>query len=106
MKLDKSTKILINLVLILVIVFLLKSIAAVPKNLYAQHNEKYKVIYYEDEKQIGFVGVSAKDMYKTIADHHGIKISSEHAAYIGKEVGKAEIALKLNKNYVQDTELF
>lgn len=49
MKFDKSTKILINLVLILVIAFLLKSIIAVPKNLYAQANFEYKIIWYEDE---------------------------------------------------------
>ena len=49
MKLSKSTTILLNAVLILVIVFLLKSITAVPKNLYAQSNTKYKIIYYEDE---------------------------------------------------------
>jgi len=49
MKFDKSTKILINLVLILVIAFLLKSTIAVPKNLYAQANYEYKIIWYEDE---------------------------------------------------------
>lgn len=67
---------------------------------------KIRVIYYEDDKQIGFAGNDAKDMYKAIVNHPGIKISGEHAAYIGKEIGKAEIALKLNKNYIQDTELF
>lgn len=49
MKVDKSTKILINLILVLLVVFLLKSITAVPKNLYAQGNHQYKIIYYEDE---------------------------------------------------------
>lgn len=49
MKFDRSTKILINLVLLFVIVFLLKSIMAVPKNLYAQSNYEYKIIWYEDE---------------------------------------------------------
>ncbi|MFP4558915.1 MAG: DUF4346 domain-containing protein, partial [Archaeoglobaceae archaeon] len=29
----------------------------------------------------------------------------DHAAYLGRELKKAEIALKLNKNYVQDSEL-
>lgn len=49
MKFDKSTKILINLVLILVIAFLLKSIIAVPKNLYARNGIEYKVVIYEDQ---------------------------------------------------------
>jgi dihydropteroate synthase-like protein len=67
---------------------------------------KIHVIYYMDDIQIGFTGTDAKDLYKTIANHPEIKISTEHAAYLGKELGKAEIALKLNKNYIQDTELF
>jgi len=33
-------------------------------------------------------------------------INPEHAIYIGYELAKAEIALKLNKNYVQDKPLF
>ena len=49
MKFDKPTKILINLVLILMTAFLIKSIIAVPKNLYAQANYEYKIIWYEDE---------------------------------------------------------
>jgi len=56
MKFDKSTKILINLVLALLLVFLVKSITAVPKNLYGQGNYQYKImnyqykiIHYEDE---------------------------------------------------------
>lgn len=49
MKFDKSTKILIHLILVLLAVFLLKSLIAVPKNLYARNNYQYKIIYYEDE---------------------------------------------------------
>jgi len=49
MKFDKSTKILINLVLALLLVFLVKSITAIPKNLYGQGNYQYKIIHYEDE---------------------------------------------------------
>ena len=64
-----------------------------------------KAVYYEGKKpKIGFRGKDARDMYKTVV--HRIKISTEHAAYLGKELGKAELALKLGKNYIQDTELF
>ncbi|MDH5466596.1 MAG: hypothetical protein OEY25_04185 [Candidatus Aminicenantes bacterium] len=49
MKFDKSTKILINLILVLLVVFLLKSITAVPKKLYAQGHYQYKIVHYEDE---------------------------------------------------------
>lgn len=33
-------------------------------------------------------------------------VGAQHAAYIGKELAKAEIALRLGKNYIQDEELF
>ena len=49
MKLSKSTTILLNAVLFLLIVILLKSLITIPKDLYAQDSYKYKVIYYEDE---------------------------------------------------------
>jgi hypothetical protein len=49
MKLSKSTTILLNAVLMLLIVILLKSLITIPKDLYAQNNFKYKIIYYEDE---------------------------------------------------------
>lgn len=49
MKFSKSTTILLNAVFILLIVILLKSLITIPKDLYAQGNYKYKVIYYEDE---------------------------------------------------------
>ena len=35
-----------------------------------------------------------------------INVNSEHALYIGYELAKAEIALQLDKNYIQDRPLF
>ena len=35
-----------------------------------------------------------------------INVSTEHALYIGYELAKAEIALQLDKNYIQDEPLF
>jgi dihydropteroate synthase len=32
-------------------------------------------------------------------------LEAEHAAYIGYELAKAEMALKLGKTYIQDEEL-
>ncbi len=49
MKLNKSTTILLNAVLILLVFILMKSLIAIPKDLYAEGSHKYKVIYYEDE---------------------------------------------------------
>ncbi|ODS42612.1 MAG: hypothetical protein MSIBF_04715 [Candidatus Altiarchaeales archaeon IMC4] len=63
------------------------------------------VLYYKDKTPVeGFRGRDAKDLYKAILNK--ITLTSEHAAYLGKEVYKAEIALKLGKSYVQDRELF
>ena len=44
MKFDKSTKILLNLVLILVIALLVKSLIVVPNDAYARENVEYKVL--------------------------------------------------------------
>ena len=72
--------------------------------IYLDGNE-IKAVYYDGKNpKIGFAGKDARDMYKTIVQE--IKISTEHAAYLGKELGKAETALKLGKNYIQDTGLF
>jgi len=54
-------------------------------------------------------GENAEEIYLTIIKYlkdNNIEISKEHCAYLGKELSKAEIALKLGKNYVQDDELF
>jgi hypothetical protein len=44
MKFDKSTKILLNLVLILVIALLVKSLIVVPNDAYARENVEYKIL--------------------------------------------------------------
>ncbi len=63
------------------------------------------VLYYEKNKpKKTFVGASADLLCKSVCFSE--KISCEHAAYLGREISKAEIALKLGKNYVQDEELF
>ena len=49
MKLDKSTKLLINLVLILLIALFLKLLINGPMEMYAQTSTKYKVTSLEEE---------------------------------------------------------
>lgn len=50
-------------------------------------------------------GTTAEAVYaKIIAD--GLVSRLDHAAYLGSELAKAEIALKTGKDYVQDAELF
>ena len=67
MKVDKSTKFLINLILVLLVVFLLKSITTVPKNLYAQGNYQYKIIYYEDEVSLAAMKEGALSWEKRLS---------------------------------------
>jgi len=69
-------------------------------------DEKINVLLYEGKKpKLKFLGTSAEDLYKRILSKNFIN-SLEHAAYLGRELGKAEIALQLGKNYIQDEELF
>ena len=50
-------------------------------------------------------GYSATDIYLEIIER-GLISEHTHAAYIGKELEKAEIALKINRSYIQDSPLF
>jgi dihydropteroate synthase len=36
----------------------------------------------------------------------GLITRLEHAAYLGSELAKAEIALRIGKEYIQDSQLF
>ncbi len=50
------------------------------------------------------VGKNAKEIVDTILKH-GLVSRLDHAAYLGRELKKAEIAALLRKNYIQDREL-
>jgi len=52
-----------------------------------------------------FLGKNSDELIKIINKE---KLTSElsHATYLGKELYKAEIALKYNKEYIQDKEIF
>ena len=52
-----------------------------------------------------FEAQRAEDLYCELI-RRGLVSTLDHAAYIGKELCKAELALKLGKSYVQDEELF
>jgi dihydropteroate synthase-like protein len=69
-------------------------------------SDRIEVLYAAGKKQkLRFTGSSAESLYKEILSRKLIK-SMSHAAYLGRELAKAEIALKLGKAYVQDEELF
>ncbi|MFO7966675.1 MAG: dihydropteroate synthase-like protein [Archaeoglobaceae archaeon] len=55
-------------------------------------------------ERLTVVGDDAKSISDTVVENNLVS-RSDHAAYLGRELKKAEIALKLGKNYVQDREL-
>jgi dihydropteroate synthase len=50
-------------------------------------------------------GKNAEDIYRTIIDL-GLVSLFDHAAYLGSELQKAQIALVTGKSYLQDMPLF
>ncbi len=62
--------------------------------------------YYGEDYALKFVieGKNAEDMYNTIMREQLVS-TFQHAAYVGCELMKAEIAMKKNLNYVQDDPL-
>lgn len=69
-------------------------------------NNRINVVYYKKKNpKLKLTGDSASKIYKEIIGR-GLTKDLMHAAYLGRELEKAEIALKLGKNYVQDKSLF
>ena len=60
--------------------------------------------YYEEPEMV-ITGANATEIYQTIIRENLIGIH-DHAAYLGSELQKAEIALKLGRSYIQDKPLF
>jgi len=70
--------------------------------------KKIEAISYHhgDKKPTAIVvGDEATEVYQTIVREKMVG-KLEHAAYLGRELEKAEIALKLGRSYVQDEDLF
>ena len=63
------------------------------------------ICYKADRPFLKFSGRSARDLYSAIIGR-GLLKDPSHAAYLGRELSKAEIALSLGKDYVQDEDLF
>lgn len=65
-----------------------------------------KAVHYVNMKPDMIIkGDTSKSVYDEIIKR-GLVSRIEHATYLGAELQKAEIAAKLNKNYVQDFPLF
>jgi len=65
-----------------------------------------RVRYYDAKHRLRFVieGKNAEELYNTIVREKLIS-RLDHAAYLGSELQKVEIAMKKNKKYVQDDPL-
>ncbi len=57
-----------------------------------------------EHENVTIIGKTAKEIIDTIIELDLVS-RLDHAGYLGRELMKAEIALKLRKNYVQDEEL-
>ena len=71
-----------------------------------ENNIELAYYKYGDEKaQVKFTGTDALSIGRAmLREIKGLR--EDHILYIGYELAKAEIALKLNKNYIQDEDLF
>ncbi len=63
------------------------------------------ILFQNYEKTLVVEGTTSRAIYEEILRRDLIS-RMEHAAYLGKELQKAEIALKLGKKYVQDFPIF
>ncbi len=63
------------------------------------------VYYHKMQPTLVIHGQTAKEIYDEIIKRQLVS-RIEHAAYLGQELQKAEDALKLGKNYVQDFPIF
>jgi len=59
----------------------------------------------QDKPSVIIKGKTAESTYSTI-EKMGLITRLDHAAYLGRELAKAEIALKTGKEYIQDSPLF
>lgn len=63
------------------------------------------ILYQQNTKKAVITSTSARAIYEEILRCNLIS-RMEHAAYLGMELEKAEIALKLDKQYIQDFPIF
>jgi len=62
-------------------------------------------MHTRDRPDLFMKGETAQEIYRTLIASNLIENLS-HSAYVGYELGKAEIALRTGKSYVQDSTLF
>ena len=73
--------------------------------IFANRSELIAVLYMRGKPELVIKGKTAEGICEEVAQR-GLVEEVRHAAYLGRELQKAEIALKLGKGYLQDKELF
>lgn len=70
-------------------------------------NKNIEVAFCNEKNKIVLKATGKKpiDIYQTIINKEKLPIRKDHAAYLGRELQKAYLALKYNLAYVQDDEL-
>jgi len=70
-------------------------------------NKNIEVAFCNEKNNIilKVIGKKPLDIYQTILNKEKLDIRKDHAAYLGKELEKAYIALNHNLGYVQDDEI-
>ena len=83
---------------------------------FVMDNGFFLIKIYKDSKEMGAAYVDndsfeiqfevrgniAQEIYNVIFNELNVKIRLDHAAYLGKELKKAEIALENNEEYLQE----
>ncbi len=73
--------------------------------IFVRGSDLIAALYTDKGPEVVVRGKTSEEVCTEIA-RRGLVSSAEHAAYIGRELQKAEIALKTGRGYVQDRELF
>ena len=73
-----------------------------PAGSFKIHIADEKIVASHPKMEVG--GTSAKDILNTLIDF-GLVTRLDHAGYLGRELEKAEIALRLKRSYSQDEPL-
>jgi len=72
-----------------------------PKGCFRISLQDGEIVAKHEKEGIAITGTSAKAIFDTIQDLGFVSLT-EHAAYLGRELMKAELALKLGRSYMQD----
>ncbi|AWR96631.1 dihydropteroate synthase-like protein [Acidianus sulfidivorans JP7] len=72
--------------------------------IFLNRNEKKIALSFYGKEIVNLKGEEGLSLGRELIKR--VNISPQHALYIGYELAKAEIALNLDKNYIQDTPLF